>query len=86
MGIEVLDERNTERCPCSLFPRAHLVLSFLVSRDIGKPSSSSFPSFRLLKSPDGPGKTVEFASIAVRIEIGEFYHGLEFDEDEEEDE
>jgi Uma2 family endonuclease len=31
-----------------------------------------------------PGDTVEFASIAVKIEIGEFYRGLAFDEGEDE--
>jgi len=34
----------------------------------------------------GPGETIEFASIAAQIAIGEFYRGLEFDEGEEEDE
>ncbi len=34
----------------------------------------------------GTGDTVEFVSIAVHIEIGEFYRGLEFDEGELEDE
>lgn len=34
----------------------------------------------------GPGDTIDFASIAVQIEIGEFYRGLEFDEGEFEDE
>jgi hypothetical protein len=34
----------------------------------------------------GPGDTIDFASIAVQIKIGEFYRGLEFDEGELEDE
>jgi Uma2 family endonuclease len=34
----------------------------------------------------GVGDTVDFVSIAVQIEIGEFYRGLEFDEGESEDE
>lgn len=32
----------------------------------------------------GPGDTIDFASIVVKIEIGEFYRGLEFDEGEDE--
>lgn len=32
----------------------------------------------------GPGDMIDFASITVQIEIGEFYRGLEFDEGEEE--
>ncbi len=34
----------------------------------------------------GPGDTIDLVSIAVQIEIGEFYRGLEFDEGEIEDE
>lgn len=34
----------------------------------------------------GPGDTINFASIAVHIAIGEFYRGLEFDEGDFEDE
>jgi Uma2 family endonuclease len=34
----------------------------------------------------GPGEVLDFASIAVQVEIGEFYRGLEFDEGDLEDE
>ena len=33
-----------------------------------------------------PGETIAFVSIAVQIEIGEFYRGLEFDEGDIQDE